>query len=356
MPEEHIDSSLPENAPKRDLPAGVKVLLRIVSILLCGCLFASLLATVLILDFRLMTSKDNMKKIAGSLLTAPAQTQRIPLTAAMGGLRLNAPSDTNAQTQEALVEWLYDTLKEQHGDDLVVTQEQMQTFLDQTTTKEYLTDKIASYMEDFLNGTANTTITTEELTWLIEENNAAIENELGVKMDEAAKEQVLTFVEEMDIGEVIRTEVIEGVENLTIPGGSPLFPENAPAGPDPENSAWGGSYTVGALMADLRMLTSTTALTISIVINILLIVALFFINRMRLSATLCCTGIPMTIVGILLTLPTALLQLIPSLLPNSLGNAVSVLVGTIAPVHFTMLVLGIILLIAAVITKAVQKK
>ncbi|MBQ8622349.1 MAG: hypothetical protein IJ422_08565 [Oscillospiraceae bacterium] len=356
MSDEHIASSMPEKPPKKDLPTGVKVLLRIVSILLCICLFATLLATVLIVDFRLMTSKDTIRKMAGSMFSAPTYTHRIPLTAAAGGLRLAEPSDTNTQTQEALVEWLYDTLKEQHGDDLVVTQEQMQTFLDQSTTKEYLTEKIASYMDDFINGTSNTTITTEELTWLIEENNAAIENELGLKMDEAAKEQVLTFVEEMNIGEVIRTEVIEGVENMTIPGGSPLFPENAPAGPDPENSAWGGSYTVGSLMADLRTLTSTTALTISIVVNILLIMALFFVNRMRLSATLCCTGIPMIVAGILLALPTALLQLIPSLLPNPLGNSVSVLVGTIAPVHYAVPVLGIILLIGAVVIKAVQKK
>lgn len=356
MSAEHINIPLPENAPKKDISTGVKVLLRILSVVLCVCLFASLLATALILDFRLMTSEDTINKLAGSLLCAPMQTRHTPLAAAMGGLHRSTPTDTNAQTQEALVEWLYGTLKEQHGDELTVTQEQMQTFLEQSTTQEYLTDKIASYMTDFINGTENTIITSEELTWLIEENNAAIEQELGVKMDEAAQAQVLAFAEEMDIGEVIRTEVIEGLENLTIPGGSPLFPENAPEGPYPENSAWGGSYTVGALMADLRTLTSDTALIISIVVNVLLIVALFFANWMRLSGTLCCAGIPMTVAGVLLALPTILLQLVPGLLPAALGNAVSVLAGAIAPVHYTMLGAGIVLLIAAIVAKALRKK
>lgn len=356
MSDEQIYPPQPENTPKKDIPTGVKVLLRILSVLLCLCLCASLLATALILDFRLMTSKENIKKIAGTLVSAPVQTRHIPLTAAMGRLRLNETSDTTAQTQEALVEWLYDTLKAQHGDELTVTKEQMESFLDQSGTKDFLTDKISSYMDDFINGTSNTTITTEEVVELIKENKALVEQELGVTMDPQAWDQVIDFVEQSDIGEVIRTEVIEGTQNLTIPGGSPLFPEHAPAGPDPENSAWGGSYTVGALMADLRAITSTTALTISIVVNVLLIVALFFVNRMRLSATLCCAGIPMTVTGSLLALPTALLQLIPNLLPDPIGSTVAVLVGAIAPVHYTMLGLGIGLLIGAIVTKVLRKK
>lgn len=348
------EEQIPVSNTTKDLPIGIKVLLRVLSVLLCLCLFASMASTVLILDFQQVTDRDTIQKIVSSMLSAPPHPH-LPQTAAVG-----APQPTQAsadeQTQQELVAWLYSTLKEQHGDELVVTQEQMQTFLEQSTTKKYLTEKIASYMDDFINGTNNTTITAEELTWLMEENNAAIEAELGVKMDEAAQKQVLAFVEKMNIGEVIRTEVIEGVENLTIPGGSPLFPENAPAGPDAENSAWGGSYTVGALMADLRILTSTSALLICIAINILLIVALFFANRMRLSATLCCTGIPMTLLGTLVALPTALLQLVPALLPAPLGSAVAVVVGVIAPIHYAVLGLGIAALIAAIVTKALQKK
>ena len=346
MSEEQTDISQPGKPPRTDLPAGVKVLLRILSILLCLCLCASLLATALILDFRLATSKDNIKELAGSLLRSPASPQRVPLTAAMGGLRLAGTSGAGTQTQEALVEWLYDTLKEQHGDELTVTQEQMQAFLDQSTTKEYLTDKIASYMDDFINGTANTTITTQELAWLIQENNAAIEAELGVEMDEAAQEQVLAFVEEVNIGEVIRTEVIENMNRIPISGSASAQPGHTAA----------SGYTVGDLMQELRTLTSTAALIISIAINILLIAALFFTNRMRLSATLCCTGIPMTVVGTLLALPTALLQLIPSLLPNPLGSAVSILAGTVAPVHYSALGLGIAALVGAIVAKALRKK
>lgn len=328
------------SAPKKELPTGVRVVLRILCVLLCICLCASITATVLILDYRLVTSEDVTRQIAGALFSVSSPPRQLPMPAAAGAAPTAEASDANAQTQQELVGWLYDTLKKQHGDELQVTQEQMQTFLDQSTTKDYLTEKIASYMDDFINGTDTTAITAEELEWLIDENNAAIEGQLGVQMDDAARQQVLSFAEEMNIGEVIRTEVIEKVENITISGDS--------------TSQTG--YTVGTLMEDLRTYTSTTALVISIVINLLLMAALFFCNRMRLSGTLCSVGIPMTITGGLLALATGALQLIPRALPGTIGNAVSVLTRTVAPVHYTVLALGIAALIGAIVAKALRNK
>ena len=320
---------------------GVRVLLGVLSVLLCLCLCVSLTATALILDFRLITAEDTIQQIAGSLLSAPRQTRHLPITAAVGGMPAATSDDSDGQTTEQLVAWLYHTLKEQHGEELLVTQEQMQTFLDQSTTKEYLTDKIASYANDFINGTNTTTITSEELNWLIEENNAAIETQLGIQIDDEARQQVLSFAEEMNIGEVIRTEVIEKMEDVTI---------------SDTISGDSDGYTVGDLMATLRSLTSTTALIISITVNVLLVVALFFTNRMRLSGTLCGVGIPLTFIGGLLTLATCALQYIPSLLPVVVGNVLMVLAGSIAPVHFTMLGLGVAALIGAVVAKVLRKK
>jgi hypothetical protein len=351
-----VSEELIVSGSKKELSTGIRVLLRVLSVLLSLCLWASVTATALILDYRQVTSKDTIRQITGSLFSLSVPQRHLPITAAVGGLRTAPPTDVNAQTREDLVAWLYDTLKTQHGDALLVTREQMQTFLDQSTTKDYLTDKIAGYMDDFINGTSNTTITAEELEWLIDENITAIEDQLGIKMDDGARQQVLSFVDEMNIGEVIRTEVIEGLENLTIPGGSPLFPENAPAVPDSENSAWGGDYTVGALMADLRILTSTTAVVISILINIALIAALFFCNRMRLSGTLCCVGIPLTCAGGLLALATGILQLFPKSLSETIANVVSILANAVAPVHYTILVLGIAAIIGAITAKALNKQ
>lgn len=344
-----------ENTEKKTPPVGVRILLSIISILLCIGLFASLLVTVCILDFRLITSKATIQKAAGSLLCAPVPHSPRPMAAAVGAQPISAEASAT-QTQDALVEWLYGTLKEQHGDELVVTQEQMQAFLDQSTTKEFLTEKIASYMDDFINGTSNTTLTNEELSQLIEENMTLIEAELGIVMDDAAKEQVYAFVEKTDLDNVIRHEVIESIENVTIPGAAPLFPENIPTTPGADNAPDDGGYTVGAMMADLRRLTSVNALIIWSAIILVLIIALFFTNRLRLGATLCCVGLPATVAGLLLSLPTLVLQLVPGMLPSPLGSTVSILVGVVAPVHYILLGIGIVALIIAAVARSHQKK
>ena len=330
---------------RKEPPTGVRVLLHILSVLLCLCLCVSLLATTAILDFRLITAQDTVRRVANSMLMVPAQSRRIPMTAAVGGLSAASPSGSNAPAQVELVNWVYDTLQEQHGEELLVTREQMQAFVDQSPTKEYLTDKIASYMTDFINGTNTTTITTEELDWLIEENNAAIEAQLGVKIDDAARQQVLSFAEEMNISELIRTEVIDKLEDVTISGTSSPLPGEAD-----------DRFTVSDLMAQLRSLSSTTILIISIAVIVLLIVALFFTNRMRLSGTLCCVGIPAAVMGGLLTIATCVLQFVPGLMPNSIGNILSILVSTIAPVHYAILGLGIAALIGAIVANALRKK
>lgn len=333
MSEEQIPIT---QSSRKQLPVGVRILLSVLSILLCVCLMASMLAAAAILDYRLVTSRSNIEKITNSLLSAPAGSRHLPLTAAVGSVPTAEASESGSQTQEALVEWLYDTLKQQHGDELTVTKEQMQSFLDQSGTKEFLSDKISSYMDDFINGTSSTTITTDEVLELIEENK--------------------TLVEQSDIGTVIQSEVIEGIQSVTIPGASPLLPGTSPDSADPENSAWGGSYTIGALMAELRILTSDMALIIVLAINFLLMVALFFTNRMRLSGTLCSIGVPAVVAGTLLALPTALLQLVPGMLPAGIGSVIDTVIGAVAPVHYGLLGLGIATLIGAIVAKALQKK
>ena len=77
MSDEQIDASLPQSDSRKNIPTGVRILLRAVSILLCVCLFASLLATALILDFRLMTSQDTMPVLGILLLVGAAVTKSL---------------------------------------------------------------------------------------------------------------------------------------------------------------------------------------------------------------------------------------------------------------------------------------
>lgn len=345
--------------------AGVRALLAILSILLSICLLASLLATALIADARLLTSQDGFKKIVTSLITTPEQQRRLPLTAAMGGARLAEP-DTGSDLGDSLVSWLCDSLESQFGEELPITEEQMSTFLEESTVKDFLADKAASYMSDFVNGT-NTTITSEELEQLLDENKALIEDTFGVAITPDIQQAIAGFADEMKIGDVIQNEVLGGLGDLTIPGCTPLFPQFQPESNGNTatengmiNSAPDGAYTVRNLMADIRVLTSVPVLIGCIAVCLVLMVALFFTNRMRLPGTLTCVGIPALIAGILLVIPTSLLQALPDLFSSGdlapVAGAVGAVVDVIAPVHYGLLGLGAVLIVAAIVIKIVSSK
>lgn len=326
--------------------AGVRVLLVLLSIVLCICLFVSLLTTALIADVRLLTSKGGLEKIVTSLIIPQARpSHRLPLTAAMGSLRL-----AESNTADALVSWLYDALKSQHGEELAITEEQMNTFLENSTAKEFLIEKTASYMSDFINGTDTTTISSEELKQLIDENSALIESTFGIAVTEDIQDAIVGFVDEVNLDQVIKTEVIGPLADTTIPGYTPQF---YPSGPNLNSIGSAAGYTVSHLMADIRTVTSTTVLIICIVICVLLVTALFFTNRMRLPGTLVCAGVPALIAGILLVIPTVLLQALPGLLDSAAAGAISTVIGVIAPIHYGLLGLGVALIVAAIVVKII---
>lgn len=337
----------PVKISKKQPPAAVRVLLVLLSIVLSVALIGSLLTTVLILDYRQVTDKRSIEKAVGQLFQEPVRVRRmLPVAAAAGAAELaEEAGQLEGQTPEAIADFLFDSLKSQYGDEFSITREQVQRFVEESSVGDYVKDKVVSFADDFIHGTRNTAITPEELRSLLADNATLIESSFGVSVTEETLDIVAGYVADMKLDAVIRSEVIDNLEKLTIVGG-----EN----PDPENSAQGG-YTLGNLMADLRTYTSNMALAASIAVNVLLIVILFFTNRMRIPGTLVCTGIPMVIVGALLSLPTALAQ---SVLSGTTGavSALGALVGAVAWIHYATLGLGIALLIAAGVVKAVLTK
>lgn len=330
---------------KRVPPLGVRILLRFLSFLLCLVLCASILATAVVLDLRQVTKKDNMDKVLTSLLSGSVEAQNSLLVGAVGG-----DSSGSGDSLDAILDWTYDYLKDYFGDEMTITQDQMKEFVDRSTAKEALTDKLASYVEDFLNGTQNTEITTDEIIEIIDDNEKLIEEIFGdyeVNVDiEQVKADVEEFVAENDLNEMIREEVFEVIETTPI---------------------LGDDMTVKDLLEQFRFVSSNTALVILICINVLIIVLLFFTNWMRLYATLNWAGTSLVIVGGLLALPTLLLQLMPNVVGDlfsaSLGTAqadmisglVGVVVKLIAPVHYTILLVGLAMLICSIVIKIVKK-
>ena len=330
------------------------MLLKIATVLLCLILSVSLLATMLVLDLRQLTSKSGLEQVAQDLLCEqPTAIGPIRATASLGEVAL--PEQLPAEMdQESLVAWFYEAMEAQYGADLKVSQEQMQTFLEQSTAKDFVVDKFSSYASDLVNGTRNTTITEEEILTLMDENLALVEETFNVKVDRNLRGSVAGFLKENDIDTMVRTQVIEQIENIELPGVTPML--------GTLTEPTGGVYTVADLLAELRIVTSPAALTILIVLDLLLIALLLLTNRLRIGPTLISAGVPALIIGIVLSLPVALIQLLPVLLGDSLGlaailvNLIGALAARIAPVHYGTAAAGLLLIIAGSIIKAVSKK
>lgn len=324
-----------EKRPKKPMNPVAVVLLKILSVLLTMCLVLSMTVTVVLADLHLLTRKESVEKITGQILSGPTHSAGT-ITAAKDGLKINAAD----LSEDGLTDLIYDALQEHYGDEMTATKEQLSSFLEKSDTKDYIAEKVAGYTGDFLNGTEETTITEKEISRLIDENAALIESEFGVKVDGKMRQDALKFVRESKLNEKIRTEVIGKIEDFS------LFPNS--------------SFTVGKLMDWLRTLTSLSTVLILVAIDLALIVALFFAKRMRLGATMTSVGVTATSIGFTFALPTLLVQLLSGTIASAIGSVlagiVGALVGIMAPVHYGLLIGGVVLLIAGIIVRVTARK
>lgn len=313
--------------------------MKALTVLLCIVLFAAALCSVVILDIRLTTSEANIRRVVRAALSAPAERrdQRfLPAVRLPAGKHMMLPgSDVSAESESELVEWISRILEENYGGQVNVDAEQIRAFLEQSTVQEYLCDKVAGYTADLINGTEEASITDEELQTLIEENTELIEEELGVPITGEVFEYVTEFVAEQDVDTLIREQVIENVRSAALTE----------------------DVTVADVLDTVRTATSAGVLAAVLALCLVLCVGIFFTTARRIPATLRSIGIPILVLGILLALPTAGVQLlIGSFLSGMAGELAGAAVSATAAVHYTVLGLGIVLLVAAAIVNNVSKK
>ena len=338
----------PPKKLRKGPPLGVRILLRLLSLLLCIALIGTVLTTAIVMDLRQLTSQENLEQLIDTLITADTSPTSTPWALSNNA---PAPAPSSSSILDSLVEWVYEYLDENIEEDLNITLEQMQEFVDRSSAKDILAEKAAGYIEDFIMGTDNTDITPNEILDVIEDNRALVEEVFGeynVTVDvDAIKETMTDFLEKNDLNETIRVEVFEKLEE------EPIMGEN---------------LKVKDLLEQFRFLTSDTVLVMLIAANLFLILLLFFTNWLRLSATLGWAGTTVTMVGCMLAVPVILLQVMPNVIGDlfsaSLGsaqadlisNTIGTLVSAIAPVHYTILGIGLAMLIASIVLKICRKR
>ena len=317
-------------------PAG-RVLLRLASVLICLCLGLSLLVTAVVIDLHRLTSQKQLRKTVESILTPADAVGPAPL--AVMGLALEEPSEESMYEMEVsldistdeLVDMVYDALEEEYGEELTVTKSQLRRFYEESTLKDRLSEKVAAYMTDVIQGTDDTQITKRDIVDVIEENEDLIEDVFHVRVDGAMRQEVLQFINVEELNDAIRTQVILEVQEAEL-----------------------GGMSVEELMEILRGWSSGGVMWALIIVDILLIGLLFLTNWGRVASALRCASIPMICVGVLLAIPTLIAQLLVGG-QSILDVLICSLLGVIAPVHYIMLLLGVLLLIGSFVVKIFVK-
>lgn len=356
---------------KTKLPTGVRVLLGFLSVILCILLFVSTLVTIIVADVRLVTSKDGLQTIiTQALFPTPAPVR--PMGALAAGVPVLSPvSGTGNEAQGAIVDAIYGMLSEQFGEELPISQEQVEQFLSDSTLPEFVSEKVAGIVNDIYTGESTTTITKEEVMDLLTENADLIKENLGVELNTEAIEAVGKWVEENDVMSTVQEEVSK-LTGLKPPAsvkpdgtGKPITGTTT----DEEVVLLGTTEMLQALLSGdfsvatipnilnlVRTLTSVTALLICLGVCLLIIGLLMLTHWGRPFAAIRSVGIPVMIAGIVMSVPAILAVVMPSLFTGTVMVIAKQILAMTGYVGYGVAALGLAMIVVGAVLNSKMKK
>lgn len=368
----------------KKLPAGVRILLGFLSVLLCVLLFVSTVVTIVVADLKVVTSKNGLQTILIKALTSSSAPARLPAAGLAVGRPVVHLDETNVtnEAQQALIEAIYGMVSEQFGEDVEITKDQVSNLMNSSTVPEFVAEKVAGVISDLVSGESTTTLTKEEVVSLLEENTAVIEQEIGVVISAEDIDTIGNWVEENKIIETVQQEVsiITGMAPPSSPDGSQSGSSGEGDTGNPDDSHKGDgiligtmpdgkevisnivsgkdmtSLTIAEILAVVRTVTSVEVLLICIGGCLLLIGLLFLSHWGRPFAAVRSAGIPVMIAGMVIAIPSVLAMAVPSLFKGTVLIVVRQVLTLTGYVSLGVAAFGLALIVAGAVLNSVMKK
>lgn len=340
---------------KRSRPWPLKILLELIAIVLCLTLFVVTIAGALIMDLRVMTSKGGFEKILNQLITSTVSQPEAAAPAPTPNGSVLLLSDTSASVvSDPITDMVYELLQSGLGEDLPLEKEDVRDFINNSTVKDFLTDKVSGTFDDFFNGTSNTTITKDEIIGLVRDNAPLIKESFGVEITDDQLEELETALEEVPILEELEQEGLMG-----------FLEENYlnQAQPDGDAGTMGGladsMAAVKQVMDYVRMATSNTAIA-SIAGVIVVLMLLVLLVNWTVPKTLSDIGITLLFAGLVLSsinfvFSSDVLQVLLADQTAIIG-LINGILASIAVVHYSILGSGIALIVLAIVAKVIKTR
>lgn len=348
----------------------IRILLGIISVVLCIALFVGIFTAMVIGNIRVLTNKDNLQTFISEILFAtPKKHAPVILRqgVGVGGVKLDEADTGMDGTQQMIVDYVYDMLKDRFGDELPVSEEKVEELLSESTVPEFLSEKMASIMSDVLTGETTTTITSEEVVELIQENSELIQDTFGVEITQEHLDAVSEWVEEADITNTVQ-QVVQGNLGLKDPetgrpeeGGVALAPEmqgsvlqGMVSGQVSVDSILNGD--IQTILAVFREITSVNILLTILGACAVLVVLLFLVNYWKPYAAVRCVGITAMIAALPFLIPTVLVLAVPAMFAEPGLSIVALVLRLTSVVCIGLFVGGVVLLAGSIVWGTLAKK
>jgi len=206
---------------------ALKIILRtvshILSVILCFVLMATVLATMLASDLRVFTSDSNWANtLVNEILFAPPSYTVGPVIGATTvgpELDLGAILSGEGDLTDILIEYAAGMLGDTEAE---ISKEDIEAFVEESTLKEFISEKASTIVSDILTGSNETTISGEEIKELLEENKDLIEEHFDVVITEEQIDSIVTQIEEMpEVQEIQKNGIASFLTGgMTAPDGS----------------------------------------------------------------------------------------------------------------------------------------
>ena len=277
-------------------------------------------------------------------------------TVNMGGQIPMTPS-TGGDSSDAIVDWVVGQLQDFTGGELPVTPEQIENFVEQSTIKDFIAEKVAGMVGDFYTGNITTTITMEEITQLVEENKALIQSEFGIEITEEHTEALKQIIEDTGILEQVQEQGIMGI--LGSVGGMGGVGGDGEGGGLMDPGMMQQMQQIQMAVEIVRQVTSYTAIAAVGLIFLALAAILFCTTQFSWPATLADCGVVLMLASAIFVIPSTVFTNSPELVTELLGNPMLVKLAqtffnATAGVNYGAFGVGVGLIVLAIVAACIR--
>lgn len=354
-----------------------KILLGILTFILCIALMVSTVVTIVMADVSILTDKDNINTLITEFLK-PSASSKQTLGMSMGADTVGTPQQgadigiAAVGNSGFMVDVLYDMLQQEAGGELPFTKEQVENFVEESTLGDFLAEKGAGLVSDLLTGEKTTTITVDEIKQQLEQNAQLIEDTFQIPMDAEVISGLTAGIEEAGVLDQINEGGLESI--LAADDG------NADQSPDAEGvttnkektpvtleGVLSGAVDVSSLslpqmMELFRSIASGTVLLSCIGVCAVLIGLIFLTRWKKYYLAMIFIGITWFITGLICMIPALVVWSVPALVMEMLGEMavgmtlVAKIVDMTCPVTIGVTVFGLALIVAGGVLAGLTKK